>query len=96
MIRAIEIVNISPFKVVCKFNTGEIKAIELENIINNANQFVNKKKLLEEEFFKQAAIGLFGELYWKNAAYFKNENGELISCEYDLSPEFIYHNSSKI
>ena len=96
MIKATEIITINPFKIVCRFNNGEVKQIDLENVINSANQFVNKKKLLEKEFFKQAAIGQFGELYWENAAYFKNENGELIPCEYDLSPEFIYHNSNKI
>lgn len=96
MIKAVEILKISPFKVVCRFNTGEIKQIELESVINNSNQYVNKKKLLDEEFFKQVSIGVFGELYWENAAYFKNENGELIPCEYDLSPEFVYYNSCKI
>ena len=96
MIKAVEILEIIPFKVVCKFNTGEIKQIELASMIKNSNQYVNKKKLLEEAFFKQASIGVFGELYWKNAAYFRNENNELIPCEYDLSPEFIYYNSDKL
>lgn len=93
MIKAVEIINVNPYNVVCKFNNGEVRQINLEKIILESNSFVNKQKLLDPPFFKQAAIGNLGQLYWANAASFKDENGKNINCEFDLSPEFIYHNS---
>ncbi len=94
MLKAIEITEVKPYQVTCRFNNGELRLIEMEKIIRDSNSFVNKQKLLEPVFFKQAAIGVFGQLYWDNAAYFKNENGELIPCEFDLSPEFVFHHST--
>ena len=35
----------------------------------------------------------FGQLYWNNAAKLMDYNGKAIDCEFDLSPEFVYHNS---
>ena len=96
MIKAVEIIEVKPYEVICKFNNGEMRQINMQPIILSSNDFVNKQKLLEPNFFKQAAIGAFGQLYWADAAYFKNEKGELVNCEFDLSPEFIYYNSQLI
>ena len=93
MIKAVEIIDVNQYNIICKFNNGEVKQINLEKFILESNSFVNKQKLLDPLFFKQAEIGNLGQLYWANAAYFKDENGNKMSCEFDLSPEFIYHNS---
>ncbi len=96
MLKAVEIINSNPYKIVCKFNTGEIREINLENLILESNSLVNKEKLLDPAFFNKAAIGNFGELFWENAAYIRDLKGEMISCEFDLSPEFVYFNSKNI
>ena len=96
MIKAVEIIDVKPYEVICKFNNGELRQINMKKIIMESNDFVNKQKLLEPEFFKQATIGTFGQLYWADAAFFRNENGELVNCEFDLSPEFIFHNSKLV
>ena len=44
MIKAIEIVEVKPCEVVCKFNNGELRQINLKPIILESNSFVNKKK----------------------------------------------------
>lgn len=96
MLKIVEIISVEPYNVICKFNTGEIKIIALENCISTSSNNVDKAKLLNKEFFKQVQIGKFGELFWADSAFMKNEKNELIPCEFDLSPEFVYHNSRAV
>ncbi len=93
MLKAIEILDIIPYCITCKFNTGEVRKIDMKEIISNSNSYVDKEKLLNIEFFKKVSIGEFGELQWSNAAFMRDENNEWVKCEFDLSPEFVYHNS---
>ena len=96
MLRIEEIVEVVPYSVTCKFNTGEVKKIVLNTYISAGNHLVDKIKLLNPDFFKEVQIGRFGELFWNNAAFMQNEKDELIPCEFDLSPEFVYHNSTAV
>ena len=96
MLKITEIVEIAPYNVVCRFNTGEVKKIALESHITSGNHTINKAKLLDKDFFKQVKIGQFGELYWADAAYMQDSNEELLLCEFDLSPEFVYYNATEI
>ncbi|MCX6350596.1 MAG: hypothetical protein NTX03_01910, partial [Bacteroidetes bacterium] len=57
---------------------------------------VDKEKMNDVNFFKQAKIGDLGQVFWMNAAWMKDENGTRIQCEYDLSPELVYHYSSMV
>jgi len=54
------------------------------------------KKLIDNDTYKTAKIGSFGEIYWENVGEMKNYDGTIIACEYDISPEFAYYNSTKI
>jgi hypothetical protein len=90
MVKTIKILEVTPYKITCEFNTHEVKTNNMFHLINNSNEFVNKQLLLDPVFFEQVQIGQFGELFWKNAAYFRNEAGDLVPCEYDVSPEFVY------
>lgn len=93
MLKTIEIIDVIPYSITCKFNTGEVRKIDMKEIISNSNTYVDKEKLLNVEFFKKVSIGEFGELQWSNAAFMRDENNEWVKCEFDLSPEFVYHNS---
>lgn len=93
MRKTVEILNVIPYSVTCKFNTGEVRTIDMKEIISNSNTYVDKEKLLNIEFFKKVRINEFGELQWSNAAFMRDENNEWIKCEFDLSLEFIYQNS---
>ena len=95
MIKPIEIIEIQPFFLTFKFNNGEVKKLFVEPILKNESNQLIAEKILKADFFKQVKIGDLGQIYWQNAAFMKDENGNTISCEYDMSPEFIYHNSVK-
>jgi hypothetical protein len=48
---------------------------------------------LDEEIFENVKIGVFGEIYWENIV--KTEyDGQVLSWNYDISPEFAYQNST--
>jgi hypothetical protein len=94
MIKVEQILEVKPFYIICKFNTGEVKKFTLGEtaLIVNENRF--HKKLSSADVFKQVKIGEFGQLYWEGIAEMKDENGKTFVCEYDMSPEYIYHHSS--
>jgi len=91
MIKITEISIKEPFKIICTFNTSEIKILDLKKVLDGRNQYA--KKILDTSIYAKVKIGEFGELTWENMAKMKDENGELISCAYDISPEFAYHHS---
>ncbi|MFK7901123.1 MAG: hypothetical protein AB8B61_10250 [Cyclobacteriaceae bacterium] len=66
-----------------------MKVLELKKVLSG--KYANK--ILNSTTFPTAKIGQFGEIYWSDIAEMKDENGNTISCAYDLSPEFAYHNS---
>jgi hypothetical protein len=91
MFKVINISVLDSFQIQCSFNTGETKILDLTKTLDQNNKFV--KKLIENDRYKSAKIGLFGEIYWENIGEIKDYDGSIISCEYDISPEFAYYNS---
>jgi len=93
MIKPIKIVDIAPYYIVCLFNNGELRKFTVEPIFFSK---VNKSiidNIFSINTFNTAKIGTLGQLYWDNVATMKDEKGNPISCEYDISPEFVYHHS---
>jgi GR25 family glycosyltransferase involved in LPS biosynthesis len=66
-------------------------------IDDNSSDSTNKlvKKLADPEVFKEAKIGQFGEIYWENIGEIKELDGSVSLCEFDVSPEFVFYNSTK-
>jgi hypothetical protein len=54
------------------------------------------KKLANQDTFNNAKIGEFGEIYWEEIVEIKEIDGSISSCVYDISPEFVFYNSSKV
>ena len=73
--------------------TGEKKILNMEPLINSQINITGVSKLLDEKIFKSVDIGEVGQLFWKDILSMKTEKGGLIACEYDISPEFAYHQS---
>jgi len=91
------IINISikeNFRILCSFKNGEQRIFDVPKVLNLEKKFVTK--IFKTEIFKNAKIGSFGEIYWNNVAEMKGLKGEVIPCEYDISPEFIYQNSTLV
>ncbi len=96
MIKTEKIIEAKPYFIVCKFNNGEIKKLFVEPLFSQNKNSFSAQKILDKDFFGTVRVGDLGQLYWKDAATMKDENGNSISCEYDMSPEFVYFNSQKI
>ena len=54
------------------------------------------QKILSPVVFKKALIGSFGEITWQGEGEMKDLQGKILSCEYDISPEFAYYNSKEV
>ena len=92
MIRVTDIINKTSYSLVCKFNNGMIKKLDIMPIIENHKQLDGVENLLNESVFNTVRIGEFGEIVWDKIV--KNSyNGEVLFWDYDISPEFAYENS---
>ena len=92
-----KIINISlqePFKILCYFNNGEQRILDLKQALNPKQKYT--KKVFDQKVFNQAKIGSFGEIFWEGIAEMKDLNGNVIPCEYDICPDFAYLNSKPI
>lgn len=64
-----EIKNVSPYKVRLKFNTGEIKEVDLEEKLKEWSKTPGStyKQLLEPDYFKRVKLNREIEtIYWEN------------------------------
>ncbi len=81
-------------KILCVFNTGEMRVLDITNALDSTNKLV--KKLSDQNVFKNAKLGQFGEIYWEEIGEIRELDGSITSCVYDISPEFVFYNSTKV
>jgi hypothetical protein len=93
MIRVVEIIEKTSYKLVCKFNNGMIKTLDVLPIIENHKQLNGVQKLLNDSVFNTVRIGEFGEIVWDKIVM-TTQNGEEMYWDYDISPEFAFENST--
>jgi len=93
MLRVIEIVEKNSYSLVCKFNNGIVKNLNILPIIENHKHINGVQNLLNESLFNKVRIGEFGEIVWDKIVI-TNQNGIDIFWDYDISPEFAYENST--
>jgi hypothetical protein len=91
-IQSIEILD--SHKILCVFNTGETRILDITLSLDSTNKLV--KKLANQDVFKNAKIGQFGEIYWEEIGEIRELDGSISSCVYDISPEFVFYNSTKV
>ena len=92
--RIVKISIREPYKLLCFFNNGEQRILDLEEVLDTKKKFVSK--ILDSTTFNKAKIGSFGEVYWDDVAEMKDLNGNTIPCGYDICPDFAYLNSNPI
>lgn len=78
------------YKILCTFDNGEAKVLDLKEILKDKYA----EKILTPETFTKAQIGSLGEIYWENMAEIKNLKGEIEPCNYDISPDLAYQVST--
>jgi len=65
MIRITQITVIPNCNLICKFNSGAIKKLDILPIIEHHKHLTGVESLLNEEIFNNAKIGQFGEILWE-------------------------------
>jgi len=75
---------------ICTFSNGESRFLDLSKVLQD--QF--GRRLVNNGLTRDAKIGSFGEILWEGKAEMKGLNGSIEACDYDISPEFAYNNSS--
>ena len=78
MLKITAIKQIHNYTITLLFNNGVIKDINLlDEIQKLSSSYVNKTELLKQDVFCNVKIGSFGQLYWENLAYMKDEKNQL-------------------
>jgi hypothetical protein len=93
MIKAVEIIEIEPYYVICKFSDASKRKLYIEPLFANKTNTYSAQQVLNQQNFIKAKIGDLGQLYWNNAAQIIDYNGKAIDCEFDISPEFVFYSS---
>jgi len=91
MIRVTEIIEKKPYYLLCRFNNGAIKKLDILPLIKNHEHIKGVNSLLNEKVFSTVRIGEFGEIVW-NKIVKTTDNGIETVWDYDISPEFAYQN----
>ena len=79
-----EIKSVTDYSVVCLFNTGELKEINLTSVVEKYHKLNDGwvSELYDKEFFKRVKLDSYGTLCWEN--------------EVDFDPEVLYENSKSV
>lgn len=83
-----QIIDIKPYQIAAKFNTGEIRTI-------NFAPLVEKFKVLKDPaIFIKARINDYPTVCWDDLALIRELDGTVIPCLLDFSPETLYQLST--
>jgi hypothetical protein len=96
MIHVITILDIQPYYLIVAFDNGEVRKLDMQPILESQKNYPGVAQLFDTNVFFNAKIGEFGQIYWDNILKMRDLEEKLIPCEYDLSPEFVYENSTPI
>lgn len=88
MLRVKKIIDIKPYHIVCEFNNGILKELDVLPLLLNHKHLVGIEKLKNPSVFSSAKIGEFGEIFWENIILNPKTNDY---WNYDISPEFIFN-----
>lgn len=92
MFKVKKIIEVKPYSIVCELNNGILKRLDILPLIEKHSNFKGIDQLKDKTTFESVAIGEMGEIFWKNIITIeKNEK-----WNYDISPEFIFHNGITI
>ncbi len=80
-------------EILCFFENGELRLFNVRDSIQDRYIDIITS---DNKIFKSAQIGKFGEIYWADMGEIRDLKGNVILCEYDISPEFVYENSIAI
>ena len=67
-----KIIKVNDYTIVCKFNTGEVRKIDLQNKIRRLAEISPELcgKLMDKSYFKRVKLDSYGTLCWDNKVDF--------------------------
>jgi hypothetical protein len=71
-----KIISVNEYHITCLFNTGEVRVVNLQNIIEKYKK-VNDgliSQLADPEYFKLVQLDSYGTLTWENGVDFDPDN----------------------
>lgn len=92
MFKVKKIIEIVPYSIVCELNNGIKKKLDILPLMEKHSNFQGIDQLKNKATFESVAIGDMGEIFWKNIITTSNNE----KWNYDISPEFIFHNGITI
>jgi len=92
MFKVKKIIAVAPYSIECELNNGILKKLDILPLIEKHANFQGIDQLKNKAIFESVAIGDMGEIFWKNII--TTSNNEI--WNYDISPEFIFHNGITI
>ena len=79
------------YTILCTFNNGITKAIDIRPLMEKHKHLSGIEKLKEKNVFSNARIGIFGEIVWDKIILL-SDSGKEEMWDYDISPEFVFYN----
>ena len=89
-----KIENISflePFRILCEFKNGEKRILDLEKLLDKSRKY--SIRIFNDDVYQNAKVGSFGEIYWDGIAEMKDLKGNIVPCQYDICPDYVYMHS---
>ena len=77
-----EILSSGQLSVVCRFNTGEVRLVDMRSVLGDAIHSPFFSKLINPDFFSSVKLDSYGTLSW---------DGEI-----DFCPDVLYENSQPV
>ena len=101
--RITEIIKIEPFKVTCRWSTGEVRVIDFEILFEEwkLNELQFESQLYDFQVFKFVSVSEEKTLQWVNLPYqhaFWNESGKQTSIfsPFAMDPDSLYAHSQPL
>ncbi|RRB00147.1 DUF2442 domain-containing protein [Larkinella rosea] len=90
-----QILLIEPYKVICLWNTGEVREVDLQTAINESKPQSPVAKLVDKQLFKQVKTD-GRTLYWDDLLTMIDYDGSRKPAPLDFDPDVMYERSRLI
>ena len=90
MLKISHINLLEDYTILCTFNNGITKAIDILPLMEKHKHLTGIEKLKEKNVFSNARIGIFGEIVWDKIIRL-SDSGKDEMWDYDISPEFVFY-----
>ena len=93
MLKICHINLLENFTILCTFNNGIKKMIDIMPLLEKHKHLPGIEKLKEKNIFSNARVGIFGEIVWDKIIRF-TDSKENEMWDYDISPEFVFYHGA--